>query len=92
MIGAKIRAARKAAGLSQEQLGFESKLSRNYISMIELDQASPTLDTLLRICHAAGIRAATLVDEVERSLSDEGEVAKRLGRSGLAHRRVKRKR
>ena len=68
MIGEEIRKARKAAGLSQEQLGFRAGLTRNYVSMVELGQASPTLDTLLKLCHALDVKAATLVARVEREL------------------------
>ena len=68
VIGDELRKARNAAGLSQETLGFLAKLSRNYISMVELNQNSPTLDTLIRMCQALGIPAATLVARVEREL------------------------
>ena len=61
MIGEEIRKARTDAGLSQEELAFRADLSRNYVSMVELNQNSPTLDTLLRICLALGVRAAPLV-------------------------------
>lgn len=65
MIGEEIRKARKRAGLSQEELAFRSQCTRNYISLVELGQHSPTLDTLIRICHALGVKASTLVDKVE---------------------------
>ena len=68
MIGEEIRHARKAAGLSQEELGFKANMSRNYISMVELNQSSPTLDTLLRLCKAVGVRASTLVANIEQEL------------------------
>jgi transcriptional regulator with XRE-family HTH domain len=70
VIGDELRKARNAAGLSQEKLGFLAKLSRNYISMVELNQNSPTLDTLIRLCQALGVRAATLVARVERERND----------------------
>jgi transcriptional regulator with XRE-family HTH domain len=66
VIGDEIRKVRKNAGLSQEELGFRSKLARNYISMIELGQASPTLDTLFRICRALDVSASSLVAKVEK--------------------------
>jgi transcriptional regulator with XRE-family HTH domain len=65
VIGEEIRNARKKAGLSQEELGFRSKVTRNYVSMVELGQSSPTLDTLLRLCKALNVRASTLVARVE---------------------------
>jgi len=37
VIGEEIRKARLAANLSQEELGFKANLSRNYISMVEIE-------------------------------------------------------
>jgi transcriptional regulator with XRE-family HTH domain len=65
VIGEEIRKARKRAGLSQEDLAFRANVTRNYVSLVELNQHSPTLDTLIRICHALGVKASTLVDKVE---------------------------
>jgi transcriptional regulator with XRE-family HTH domain len=68
VIGEQIRKARKRAGLSQEELAFRAKCTRNYISLVELNVHSPTLDLLIRICHALGVKASTLVDKVEGSV------------------------
>lgn len=66
VIGDELRKARLAAGLSQEKLGFMAKISRNYVSMVELNQNSPTLETLFRMCDALNISAADLVANAER--------------------------
>lgn len=66
MLGEEIRKARIAAGLTQEELAFRSKLSRNYVSLLELNQKSPTFDTLISICRALGVRVSALVARVER--------------------------
>ncbi len=66
-IGDEIRNARKTAGLSQEELAFRAKVSRNYVSMVELSQNSPTLETLIRICQALGVKTATLVPKQANS-------------------------
>lgn len=47
--GSILRQLRKEAGLTQEQLGFEAELERNYISMLELGQRQPTLTTLFKL-------------------------------------------
>jgi transcriptional regulator with XRE-family HTH domain len=65
VIGDELRKARIAAGLSQEALGFKAKFSRNYVSMVELNHNSPTLDTLIRMCHALGVSASVLVGQHE---------------------------
>lgn len=65
-MGAELRKARVAAGLSQEKLSFKAGLDRSYISMMERDIHSPTVETLLRICKALRVQASDLVRVVER--------------------------
>lgn len=67
MLGDELRKAREQAGLTQEELSFEAELDRTYISQLEHDKKSPTVDVLFRICDALGIRASELVSRVERS-------------------------
>ena len=66
MLGDEIRKARTAAGLSQEELAFRAKLSRNYISLLELNEKSPTVQVLFRLCNALGVKASKLIERVER--------------------------
>jgi transcriptional regulator with XRE-family HTH domain len=72
MLGAELKKARMAAGLTQEQLAHEAKLHFTYISMLETDKKSPTLDVLFRICRALGIPVRTLIARVERSMQRKG--------------------
>jgi transcriptional regulator with XRE-family HTH domain len=65
-IGVALRHLRKARGLSQEQLGLESGVQRNFISLIELGQNQPTLNTLCKLARALGMKASELVAEAER--------------------------
>jgi transcriptional regulator with XRE-family HTH domain len=67
MLGDEIRKARLAAKLTQEQLAFEAEISRNYVSLLELNEKSPTVDVLFCIARALGIPASTLIARVERS-------------------------
>lgn len=66
MLGDELRKARMAAGWTQEKLAFEAGLSRPYISELENDLKSPTVDTLFMLCDALGISAADFVGRVER--------------------------
>jgi len=66
-LGAELRTARHAAGLTQEQLAFASGLDRTYVSQLENDHKSPTVDALFRLCQALGIAASTILARVERS-------------------------
>ena len=69
--GSVLRAHRKAMGLTQEQLGFEAGLERNYISMLELGQRQPMLGTLFKLAGALGIKPSELVAQAELSLESE---------------------
>lgn len=65
MLGEELLRARTAAGLTQERLAFRAGLSRPYISQLERNLKSPTLDVLFLICDALGISASELVGRVE---------------------------
>lgn len=65
MLGDELRKARLAAGLTQEQLGFDAELDRTYISQLERNLKSPTVDALFRLCDAMGIPASELISRVE---------------------------
>lgn len=64
--GAALRRVRLAAGLSQEQLGLESGVQRNFISLIETGQNQPTISTIVKLARALGMKASELVAEAER--------------------------
>jgi len=66
--GAALRRVRLAAGMSQEQLGLESGVQRNFISLIETGQNQPTISTIVRLARALGMKASELVAEAERPI------------------------
>ena len=51
--------------VSQVPLAFDAQVSRNYVSLLELNEKSPTVDVLLRICRAMGVSAADIIRAVE---------------------------
>ena len=65
MMGQELRKARERAGITQEELSFRAGLSRPYISQLERDMKSPTVETLFRICDALNVRAADVVRRVD---------------------------
>jgi transcriptional regulator with XRE-family HTH domain len=69
LLGEEIRRARLAVGVTQEELAYEVKLDRTYISHLENGHKSPTVDVILRLCQPLGISASTLIAQVERSLA-----------------------
>ena len=54
------------AGLTQEDLAFKAEISRNYVSLLELGEKSPTVQVLLRICKALGVKASAVIARIER--------------------------
>jgi transcriptional regulator with XRE-family HTH domain len=72
-LGAELRKARKAAGLSQEGVAFAAGIDRSYLSQLENDRKSPTVDTLVRVCDAIGMRASVILARVERTRSQASE-------------------
>jgi transcriptional regulator with XRE-family HTH domain len=65
MLGEEIRKARVKAGLTQEGLAFKAGVSRQYVSLLELDEKSPTVNMLVRLCKAMGVSAGRIVGRVE---------------------------
>jgi len=67
------RKARLSVKLTQEKLAFKADISRNYVSLLELNQKSPTVDVLLRIARALGIQASALIATIEDKTSRRRE-------------------
>ncbi|MCA8936836.1 MAG: helix-turn-helix transcriptional regulator [Planctomycetes bacterium] len=67
MLGAELKKARLKAGLTQEELAFRADVHRTYVSMLEREKGSPTLDTLMKLCAALGIRASDMVRRLEEA-------------------------
>lgn len=63
--GAALRRLRLAAGFSQEQLGLEAGVQRNFISLIELGHNQPTITTVAKLAGALGLKASELVAAAE---------------------------
>lgn len=61
-IGAAIRAARVATGISQGELGDRTGISRASISQIEIGRQHATLETLWSIAAALGVNVSQLLD------------------------------
>ena len=61
--GGRVRKARKALNVSQEELASISGLNRSHMGEIERGQASPTLITIDRIAKALNCSIAELMDD-----------------------------
>jgi transcriptional regulator with XRE-family HTH domain len=68
MLGEILREAREAAGMTQEQLALAAGVDRSYVSQLERDLKSPTVQMLFRLCQAAQTSPSMLVAKLERRL------------------------
>ncbi len=68
-IGEVLRQARQKAGLTQEALAFAAEVDRSYVSYLENDHQSPTVETLAKLCDVLGILASELIRRAEKSRS-----------------------
>lgn len=67
VVGQNLKRYREQAGLSQEQLGFESGLHRTYVSGVERGVRKPTVVILAKLAAALGIKPWQLLFEAESS-------------------------
>lgn len=63
VVAANVREARKAAGLSQEELALEAEVDRTYISQVERGKRNITILVLARLARAMGTTASALLSE-----------------------------
>ena len=59
--GARIRAARKNLGLSQEELAHVADLDRTYVGSVERGERNVSLDNIYRLAKALGAMPQDLI-------------------------------
>ena len=72
--GLVLRELRKAKSLSQEFVAFEAGLQRNFISLLELGQRSPSIKTIFKLARVLGVTPSKMM------ALTEAKVAKAHGR------------
>ena len=65
MLGKLLRLSRESAGLTQESLAFQAGVDRSYISQLERDLKSPTVQMFLRLCKAMQVSPSHLIAQLE---------------------------
>ncbi len=63
-LGQKIRASRKACGMTQEQLADLLNISRVTVSSWENDENSPTVENIVLISHALSVTIDYLLSDI----------------------------
>ncbi len=61
-VGARIRKARKAKGISQEELALAANLDRSFVSGLERGEFNVSLLVLAKLARVLGVKLETLVD------------------------------
>jgi len=85
MLGAEIRKARIAAGMTQERLAVRAGISREYVNMLEHDKYAPTVEVLLCLCEAMSVKASEIVGRIEelRALEKQQKQRRKSGAKDL---------
>jgi transcriptional regulator with XRE-family HTH domain len=65
VFGSQLRRLREKAGLSQEQLADRAGVHRTYVSLLERNKKSPTLDVFFRLCKALQIAPSRFLARLE---------------------------
>lgn len=60
-LGKKIKENREKANLSQEQLAEQLNISRNFLSALERNIKTPSLETFIKICNALNVSSDVLL-------------------------------
>jgi transcriptional regulator with XRE-family HTH domain len=68
VFGAELKRLRLGAGLTQEEVAARAKVSREYVSMLEAEKNTPTIEVFIRLVRAVGASPADVIVEVERML------------------------
>lgn len=59
--GENLRGVRRAAGLSQEAVGYAASLHRTEVGLLERGARIPRIDTLIKLSQALGVTPDTLL-------------------------------
>lgn len=53
--------------MTQERLAAKAGVSRNYVSLLELNQKSPTVQMLFKLCRVLKVRPSHIIARLEES-------------------------
>ena len=81
--GQRVAKIRKAAGLTQAELGERSNLSQRLISNIECGQREGTIDTLIKTAKALDVTVTHLTGEADPESVGEQVIRERATPAGL---------
>jgi transcriptional regulator with XRE-family HTH domain len=86
-IGAKLRSARTAQGMSLAQVAETTGLSKGFLRRVERDETSPSVATLVQLCQVLSLPVGALFAEPEvQRIADSGAPRINLGGFGADER------
>ncbi|WP_091068596.1 helix-turn-helix domain-containing protein [Klenkia brasiliensis] len=86
-IGAKLRATRRAQGLTIDQLAEATALTKGFISRVERDETSPSVASLVTLCQVLSLPVGALFDDpVQRVVPLADAPLINMGGSGAVER------
>ena len=62
-VGARLRKARRAKGISPEQLAFAAELDRSFVSGLERGEFNVSLLVLAKLARELGVKLASLIGD-----------------------------
>jgi transcriptional regulator with XRE-family HTH domain len=65
-LGAVLRKKRKEKGFTLKSVAEKAGISEGFLSQVENDVSSPSVETLIKICNAIGINAGDIITEAEK--------------------------
>lgn len=71
--GKVLRALRRDAGLTQEELSFRAEIERNYVSLIERGINQPTIRIIFKLAKALNTKPSKIFAMVEREIEGTTE-------------------
>ena len=74
-IGVRLRATRRARGLTLGQVAAAAGLTEGFVSKLERDQVSPSVASLVAVCEAIGLRVGELFEPPTSAIVRAGEGA-----------------
>jgi transcriptional regulator with XRE-family HTH domain len=72
-LGARLRSARRARGLTLQQVATELGLTKGFLSRVEREEVSPSVASLVALCEVVGVRVGDLFDAPSTSVVRAGE-------------------
>jgi transcriptional regulator with XRE-family HTH domain len=86
-IGAKLRAARQAHGLTLDQLAAAAGLTKGFLSRVERDETSPSVASLITLCEVMSVDIGSLFTGSDATLVRRDTApAINLGGAGVSER------